>query len=76
MRASAQAKSRDLRPHLTQVFGTVLGFQSGLMPPVFPVSFHCEFAGCTFAQRLLRFVPVVIVLPCRDIGASLGERRE
>lgn len=63
----------DLRPNLPPAFGRVLGFQCG---PFFHSHFHCEFAGCDVAQRRVRPVLVVILLPFRDCGAGLSEQRK
>lgn len=51
-------------------------FNVALCGPFFHMDFYCELAWGDFAQRQLRSVSVVFLLPCRDGSAGLSERRD
>jgi len=75
-RAAIGKAPGDLRPNFPPVFERVWVFNLASCGLFFHSHFHCEFAGGDIAQRRVRSVPVVILLPCSDGGAGLGERRE
>ncbi len=66
----------DLRSNFPPVSGESWAYNLASCGVVFHSHFYCEFAGGDIAERRVRSVSVVILLPCGKVGAGLSKRRE